>query len=294
MRLPPTAKSIAVLDRCKEPGADGEPLYKDVVTALAQAAADGVRAMPRVIGGRYGLASKEFTPGMVKAVFDELAQEPTPKRAVHRRHPRRPHPSVAAVGRGLPHRRCAAAAACRVLGSRRRRHGVGQQELDQDSRRDHRAAGAGLFRLRFEEVRRGDGVAPALRPGDDPLDLSGGGGHGRLRRLPSAGVRRTLRPAGTRRAGRGFSAQHPGAAGSGLGHAAAEDARADSRQAPAAVGDRRLRGRRAKPAWGGASTPSCRPASSPSPASCRRTRRSPRSSTRSTRPTARRAGAWWS
>ncbi|MBS1147010.1 MAG: pyruvate:ferredoxin (flavodoxin) oxidoreductase, partial [Proteobacteria bacterium] len=72
--LPPTAKSIAVLDRCKEPGADGEPLYKDVVTALAQAAADGERAMPRVIGGRYGLASKEFTPGMVKAVFDELAQ----------------------------------------------------------------------------------------------------------------------------------------------------------------------------------------------------------------------------
>ncbi|OHE59706.1 MAG: pyruvate:ferredoxin (flavodoxin) oxidoreductase [Thiobacillus sp. GWE1_62_9] len=76
--LPPTARAIAVLDRCKEPGADGEPLYKDVVTALAQAAAEG-RVMPRVIGGRYGLASKEFTPGMVKAVFDELAQ-PAPRR----------------------------------------------------------------------------------------------------------------------------------------------------------------------------------------------------------------------
>ncbi len=71
--LPASASAVAVLDRCKEPGADGEPLYKDVVTALAQAAADGVRTMPRVIGGRYGLASKEFTPGMVKAVFDELA-----------------------------------------------------------------------------------------------------------------------------------------------------------------------------------------------------------------------------
>lgn len=71
--LPATASAIAVLDRCKEPGAGGEPLYKDVVTALAQAAADGVRVMPRVIGGRYGLASKEFTPGMVKAVFDELS-----------------------------------------------------------------------------------------------------------------------------------------------------------------------------------------------------------------------------
>jgi pyruvate-ferredoxin/flavodoxin oxidoreductase len=72
--LPATTTSVAVLDRCKEPGADGEPLYKDVLTALAQATADGVRVMPRVIGGRYGLASKEFTPGMVKAVFDELAQ----------------------------------------------------------------------------------------------------------------------------------------------------------------------------------------------------------------------------
>jgi pyruvate-ferredoxin/flavodoxin oxidoreductase len=76
--LPPSARFVAVLDRCKEPGADGEPLYKDVVTALAQAAAEG-RVMPRVIGGRYGLASKEFTPGMVKAVFDELAQ-PAPRR----------------------------------------------------------------------------------------------------------------------------------------------------------------------------------------------------------------------
>src|SRR5574340_305510 len=72
--LPASAKAVAVLDRCKEPGADGEPLYKDVLGALAQAAADGTRVMPRVIGGRYGLSSKEFTPGMVAAVFDELAR----------------------------------------------------------------------------------------------------------------------------------------------------------------------------------------------------------------------------
>ncbi len=74
--LPVTARRIAVLDRCKEPGADGEPLYKDVVTALAQAMADGRMAtMPRVVGGRYGLSSKEFTPGMVKGVLDELKKE---------------------------------------------------------------------------------------------------------------------------------------------------------------------------------------------------------------------------
>src|SRR5512139_1999266 len=72
--LPSSTQAVAVLDRCKEPGADGEPLYKDVLGALAPAAADGTRAMPRVVGGRYGLSSKEFTPGMVKAVFDELAQ----------------------------------------------------------------------------------------------------------------------------------------------------------------------------------------------------------------------------
>ena len=72
--LPDGVGAIAVLDRTKEPGADGEPLYKDVVTALARAAMAG-RPLPRLIGGRYGLASKEFTPGMVKAVFDEMARD---------------------------------------------------------------------------------------------------------------------------------------------------------------------------------------------------------------------------
>ncbi|MEZ5255428.1 MAG: hypothetical protein R2705_00610 [Ilumatobacteraceae bacterium] len=60
--LPRTVQSIAVLDRTKEPGATGEPLLLDVMTAMADAAGDGRRPMPRVIGGRYGLSSKEFTP----------------------------------------------------------------------------------------------------------------------------------------------------------------------------------------------------------------------------------------
>jgi len=71
--LPQTVSAIAVLDRTKEPGSLGEPLYTDVVTALHEA---GRKA--RVIGGRYGLSSKEFTPAMVKAVFDELGK-PAPK-----------------------------------------------------------------------------------------------------------------------------------------------------------------------------------------------------------------------
>ncbi|MBN2304123.1 MAG: pyruvate:ferredoxin (flavodoxin) oxidoreductase [Anaerolineae bacterium] len=72
--IPATAKAIAVLDRTKEPGAAGEPLYQDVLTAYAEALGDDtVAQMPMVLGGRYGLSSKEFTPAMVKAVFDNLS-----------------------------------------------------------------------------------------------------------------------------------------------------------------------------------------------------------------------------
>jgi pyruvate-ferredoxin/flavodoxin oxidoreductase len=76
--LPPTVRSVAVLDRTKEPGSLGEPLLLDVTTALAGAAMDGHRPLPRVIGGRYGLASKEFTPAMAAAALDELAA-PAPR-----------------------------------------------------------------------------------------------------------------------------------------------------------------------------------------------------------------------
>ena len=78
--LPASIRSIAVLDRCKDPGAIGEPLYLDVVTAIAEhwTAEHGLGLpLPRVLGGRYGLGSKEFTPAMVKAVVDHL-QEPDP------------------------------------------------------------------------------------------------------------------------------------------------------------------------------------------------------------------------
>ena len=73
--LPATTRAIAVLDRCKEPGAEGEPLYKDVMVALAENAAGEAPHFarpPKVLGGRYGLASKEFNPAMVLAVFSEL------------------------------------------------------------------------------------------------------------------------------------------------------------------------------------------------------------------------------
>ena len=76
--LPATVKSIAVLDRTKEPGASGEPMLEDVVTSIYEANNLNITAfkqLPKIIGGRYGLSSKEFNPAMVKAVFDELKKE---------------------------------------------------------------------------------------------------------------------------------------------------------------------------------------------------------------------------
>ncbi len=73
--LPSTVKVIATLDRTKEPGATGEPLYQDIVTSVSEALAEGTapfEGMPRIVGGRYGLSSKEFTPAMVKGVFEEI------------------------------------------------------------------------------------------------------------------------------------------------------------------------------------------------------------------------------
>jgi pyruvate-ferredoxin/flavodoxin oxidoreductase len=75
--LPKTVKSLAVLDRTKEPGALGEPLYLDVVAGLQEAVSEGLwtGTLPAIVGGRYGLSSKEFSPAMVKAVFDELKKD---------------------------------------------------------------------------------------------------------------------------------------------------------------------------------------------------------------------------
>ncbi len=75
--LPASVKMIAALDRTKEPGALGEPLYHDVISALAERWTEkaGAGAMPKVIGGRYGLSSKEFTPAMAKGVFDEMKKD---------------------------------------------------------------------------------------------------------------------------------------------------------------------------------------------------------------------------
>jgi pyruvate-ferredoxin/flavodoxin oxidoreductase len=79
--IPTSVRSIAVLDRTKEPGAPGEPLYQDCVNAIFEVFSNGTgkfKTLPKICGGRYGLSSKEFTPAMVKSVFDNLSQE-TPR-----------------------------------------------------------------------------------------------------------------------------------------------------------------------------------------------------------------------
>ncbi len=76
--LPKTVRTLAILDRTKEPGAPGDPLYLDVTTSLAEAHAEGVSPFavpPRLVAGRYGLSSKEFTPAMVKGIFDNIAKD---------------------------------------------------------------------------------------------------------------------------------------------------------------------------------------------------------------------------
>lgn len=74
--MPSSVKAIAVLDRTKEPGSNGEPLYQDVLTTFAEGLQNGIiLSMPKMIAGRYGLSSKEFTPAMCKSVFDELKKD---------------------------------------------------------------------------------------------------------------------------------------------------------------------------------------------------------------------------
>ena len=156
--IPATAKKIAVLDRTKEPGAQGEPLYLDVVTALANA---GITDKT-VIGGRYGLGSKDTPPASVFAVYTELAKA-EPKRQF----------TIGIVDdvtnlslpedKNCPEHRSRGHHRVQVLGSRRRRHRRREQELHQDHRRPHRQVRPGLLPVRLQEDRRRDHLPPALR-----------------------------------------------------------------------------------------------------------------------------------
>ena len=157
--------AIAVLDRTKEPGAVGEPLYLDVVAALREAADAGESAVRPAAAGRSAAATacrrrssrRRWSRRSSTKLGKAQAQEP-----LHRRHRRRRDAHLAA-GRPRVRHRARRRGAGRVLRPRRRRHRRRQQELDQDHRRGDRQLRPGLLRLRLEEVGRGHDLAPALR-----------------------------------------------------------------------------------------------------------------------------------
>ncbi len=210
--LPESVTSIAVLDRTKEPGATGEPLYLDVVSTLATAVAEGARPlMPRVVGGRYGLSSKDFTPAMVKAVLDGLKREDGKKRhrtkeQLHGRHQRRCQPHEHRNRPQLLRRAGKRDAGC-FLWSRGGRHGRRQQEQREDHRRRRQAFRAGLLRLRFPQIRRADRFASPLRAGADQSALSDRTGG--LRRLSPVRVPGAPGRAGARGARRRIPLEQP-------------------------------------------------------------------------------------
>ena len=156
-----SVRAIAVLDRTKEPGAVGEPLYQDVVTALAEAP-DGAGSpagrrrplRPLVQGVHAGDGRRRLR---------RSSTQPRAAQPLHGRHRRRRDPHLAPLGRGARHR-AGRRRARRLLRSRLRRHRRREQELrSRSSARRRTTFAQALLRLRLQEVGRGDGLAPALR-----------------------------------------------------------------------------------------------------------------------------------
>ena len=220
--LPRSVRAIAVLDRTKEPGAVGEPLYQDIVTALVEAWPQDL-ATPKVIGGRYGLSSKEYTPAMAKAALDELTQA-QPKRhftvgivddvtrlslAVDQDFDTEPDDVTCAVFYGL--------GADGTVGATKNSVKIIGENTP--------LLRARLFRLRQQEVGRDHHLAPALRAEADRIDLPDP--PGRFRRLPPVRIHVQARRAGAGAPGRHLPAEQPLRARRSLGQAPARDAGAD-------------------------------------------------------------------
>ena len=161
--LPPSTRTVVVLDRTKEPGAPFEPLHLDVLSALWHSRratwVDG--RTPRVIGGRYGLEQQGVHSGDgqggVRRSRDGLTAQRVHCRDHRRRHPHQPDVRSVLHDRQRPGAR-------RVLRTRLRRHRRCEQEHGEDRRQEHRPGRAGLLRVRLEEVGLDDGQPPPIRP----------------------------------------------------------------------------------------------------------------------------------
>ena len=286
--LPKTVKAIAVLDRTKEPGSVGEPLFQDVVTVLRNAREDGTlpfAAEPKVVGGRYGLASKEFTPAMVKGVFDELAKE-KPKRdftvgivddVTHLSLKWDPEFDTEGddvkrgvfFGLGADGTVGANKNSIKIIGEETDNYAQGYFVYD-----SKKSGGITISHLRFgpKPIRSSYLVTTASFVACHQFGF-----------LEKYDVLEYAEP------GAVFLLNSPVRPRRGLGQDPRRGPGGDPRQEDPLLRDRRLRGRRRRPAWAAGSTRSCRPASSRSRASSPARRRSPRSRSRSRRPTARRA-----
>ena len=234
--LPATVRRVAVLDRTKEPGSMGEPLFLDTVAALSEAVAEGTG---RVDAGGVRRPLRPFLEGVHAGdgawrVRRAVRRAAAPR--LHGRHQRRRFRDEHLLGPDVRHR-ARRDGPLDLLRTRVGRDGRRQQEHDQDPGRRRRPQRAGVLRLRLEEVGLADGVAPALWSEADPGAVPREPGE--LHRLPPvrpARPRQRPRPGG---AGRDPAPQLPAPAGRGLGLALAAGPGADHRQ-----GDRPLRDRR--------------------------------------------------
>ena len=232
----------------------GEPLYLDVVAALREARDGGTlaasRAEPTVVGGRYGLSSKEFTPAMVKAVFDELAKA-KPKHALHGRHRRRRHPHLARrstpTSTSSPTTWCARSSSASAPTAR---SAPTRTRSRSSARRPTTTP-----RATSSTTRRSPGAITIshLRFGPRPIRSTYLIQQGELRRLPPVRLPRAVRRARVRRAGRRPSCStRPYAPGRGLGRSCPREVQEQiiEKKLKFYV-DRRLRGGRARPGMGG-------------------------------------------
>ena len=245
--LPDSCRAVAVLEQTKESGAPGEPLYIDVVTTLGSGGRRR-QAQDHAAGDRRALwpGIEELQPGAGQSGLRRV-EEARPEERLHRRH----------RGRCLAHQpgdrsdvfdRARRRRARAVLWPRRRRHGRRQQEQREDHCRRSGDARAGLFCLRFAQIRRADHLAPALRKTADPLALPDR--VGQFHRLPSGGLSRPDGRAAARGCGRHIPAQHAVWTRHGVGPAAALAADADPGEEASLFRNRRFQGRaRHRPRW---------------------------------------------
>ena len=244
--LPASVTAIAVLEQTKEPGSTGEPLYLDVVATLAEAVGRGERAsMPRVVGGRYGISSKDFTPAMAKAAFDELLKrDPTDHFAARNSFTVGINDDVSDTSLEIDSGFSIEADSV----TRAVFYGLGADGTVGANKNsvkiiaeDAGRYAQGYFVYDFTQIGRPDHFAPPFRAGSDQGSVSDC--RSGLRRVPPGSVPRTARcptAGGTRRR---LPAQYTLRTRRGLRSPAAPGAAADHRQGPPLFRHRRLQGR---------------------------------------------------